>query len=89
MYMSYCRIEGTYQELQAVLNDVQDHINGEAEYPISERERECFKDMVYWFHDFMLDNCLIDEDGEVDSRELENVLVQMAHGADEYEEGGF
>lgn len=82
MYMSYCRFEGTLQELKACLWDVEDHITGNADYPVRENEIEQFKQMVIWFHDFMLEQELIGEDGEVDMGELEDVCNLMRKGSE-------
>lgn len=86
MYMSYCRFEGTRSELRACLNDVQEHIYGEAEYGISDREIGCFKDIIRDVVDFLNDNCLIDEDGMVDRKGLDDICKAMAKGYTEEEE---
>ena len=87
MYMSYCRFEGTSMELAACLREVDDHVNGEAEHEVSEREIQHFKNMVFNFVDFLHDNCLLDEDGDVDRNELEKVCELMAKSWDVDEEG--
>lgn len=86
MYMSYCRFEGTKSELRACLNDVQEHIDGEAWDSISDREIGCFKAIIMDVVDFLNDNCLIDEDGMVDSKGLDDVCKAMAKGYTEEEE---
>lgn len=86
MYMSYCRFEGTKSELRACLNDVQEHIDGEAEYSISDREIGCFKAIIMDVVDFLNDNCLIDEDGMIDRKGLDDVCQAMAKGYTEEEE---
>lgn len=86
MYMSYCRFEGTKSELRACLNDVQEHIDGEAEYGISDREIGCFKAIIMDVVDFLNDNCLIDEDGMVDRKGLDDICKAMAKGYTEEEE---
>lgn len=78
MYMSYCRYEGTNQELNACLNDVGEHINQEAEYAVSDREILNFKFMVRTFVDFLNDNCLLTEDNELDEDSLEAICVYMS-----------
>lgn len=77
MYMSYCKFEGTFAELRVCLNDVEDHVNEEAEYAVSEREIESFRDMVHYFHEFMQNQELITEDGKLDEDELDKVCKSM------------
>lgn len=86
MYMSYCRFEGTKSELRACLNDVQEHIDGEAWDSISDREIGCFKAIIMDVVDFLNDNCLIDEDGMVDRKGLDDVCQAMAKGYEEEED---
>ena len=78
MYMSYCRFEGTRQELRACLADVEEHVNGEAEYKVRENEIGHFEQMVREFVDWLNDMALLDEDGELNEREFEQVLDAMA-----------
>ena len=75
MYMSYCRFEGTKQELNACINDVQDHVMEEAEEEISERETECFRTMVFNFVEFLNEMEIIDS--EIDEEALEEVCRAM------------
>ena len=49
MYMSYCRFEGTLAELRACMSEVYDHVNEEAEYEVSDREINYFRQMVEIF----------------------------------------
>lgn len=88
MYMSYCRFEGTKQELAACLREVNDHIECQAEYGISEREIRHFKTMVYDFVDFLNDNSLLDDCGEIDREQLESVckLMEKSFDVDEEED---
>ena len=53
MYMSYCRFEGTHQELKACLADVDEHLAEMAEYEVSEDEVDHFRDMVKDFIGWM------------------------------------
>lgn len=85
MYMSYCRYEGTLDELRACLYDVMDHIAHDAEYPVSDRQIQKFREMVYEFHGFMEDNGLLDMDGDLDESALESICEDMATAADEEE----
>lgn len=80
MYMSYCRFEGTKQELRHCLNDVTDHINKEAEYPVSDGEIRHFRAMVYDFVEFLQDTEILDENGEVDKAVLDTVCEKMKEG---------
>lgn len=78
MYMSYCKYEGTYSELRACLNDAEEHVNEEAEYEVSEREIQWFRNMVELFHEFLCDQELMDEDGNLDMEQLNKVCKSMA-----------
>lgn len=80
MYMSYCRYEGTRNELNACMEDVREHVNMDAEYPVSDREIRCFKDMVYGMTSWLYEMDLIDEEGELNESELENICEAMAKG---------
>ncbi len=77
MYMSYCRFEGTNAELRACLSDIEEVLNEENEYPISEREATCFCYMVENFVDFLHDADLLDEDGELDTDMLKALRAKM------------
>ena len=89
MYMSYCRYEGTLSELRACMADVEEHVNEEAEYEVSDREITCFKTLITEIHEFMQNMELIDCEGELDYDELDRVCEAMAkrfnHEEDEYE----
>lgn len=80
MYMSYCRFEGTLNELRACIADVEDHIYDESEEPVSSREVEKFEVMVTEFYDWLNDMCLIDEMGELDTKELKAIAKKMREG---------
>lgn len=84
-YMSYCRFEGTRQELRTCLNVVEEHVYEEAEYEVSEREINHFKAMVKEFHDFMYEMNLLDENGDLNQNQLETICEQMGMA---YEETG-
>lgn len=83
MYMSYCRFEGTRQELRACLADVEEHVNGDAEYKVRENEIGHFEQMVREFVDWLNDMALLDEYGELNEREFEQVLDAMANDGGE------
>lgn len=87
MYMSYCRFEGTRSELNACLREVEEHINEEAEYEVSENEIYHFRQMVYEFYDFLQGNALLDEYGDIDEHMLEEVCESMAKSYEAEEEG--
>lgn len=72
MYMSYCRFEGTRMELNTCLQNVEDH-----EYAISSREIEHFRRMVEEFHGWLKDMCIIDDNGDIDEDELDQVCMSM------------
>lgn len=79
MYMSYCRYAGTTHELSACIDDVEEHINKEAEYKVSDDEIEYFAALVRLFHGFMVDNNLIDPDCELNEHELADIMECMKH----------
>ena len=86
MYMSYCRFEGTNNELVKCLSDVEEHIYGEAPYKVSDNEIEYFKKMTVEFFDFLKDNYLVTQDGELDGIVLDRICEAMAKAyADEEE----
>ena len=78
MYMSYCRHEGTFQELRACLVDVEEHTNEEAEYEVSDREIQCFKNMVELFHEFLCNQELLDEYGDLRMDRLDEIGEAMS-----------
>lgn len=81
--MSYGRQENTYAALREALGDVSDHINEEAQYPVSEREIMEFRHMMQFVVEFMYENDLLDEDGELDDEALCRVCEAMSHGMEE------
>lgn len=82
-YMSYCRFEGTLHELRACMADVDEHVNEEAEYEVSDREIKCFKDMIYEVVGWLNDQCLLDEYGDVDEEQLDTICEAMKKSYDE------
>lgn len=86
MYMSYCRHEGTRMELMACLRDAEDHANGEAEYPVSDKEIQHFRRMVEDFASWLQDMALMDEDGYLNEEEMDNLCEAMAKGSEDEEE---
>ena len=79
MYMSYCRFEGTRAEMRACIDVVEDHINEEAEYEVSENEIDQFRSIVNDMVTFLRENDIIDYDTEVDENALEKVCESMRH----------
>ena len=86
MYMSYCRFEGTLAELRACMSEVYDHVNEEAEYEVSDREINYFRQMVEEFSTFMTDLGITDCYGDLDNAKLDKVCEQMAQSFGEEEE---
>lgn len=82
-YMSYCRFEGTRSEIQACLYDVEEHINEEAEEPVSDNEIRYFRSMVEDFYYWMNDIGLINEFGELNEEELDRICDKMARGTEQ------
>ena len=80
MYMSYCRFEGTEAELNACLDEVNEHIYEEAEYEVSDREIQHFRQIVERFVEFMDEHELLDEYGELDNSRLDEICEAMKHG---------
>lgn len=83
MYMSYCRFEGTRMELQSCFEAVEEHVNGEAEYAVSEREIYNFKRMIGDIAEFLYNNDLLDENGEINQTALDDVCAAMEKGCEE------
>ena len=83
MYMSYCRFEGTRQELGVCLDTVYEHINEEAEYRVSENEIANFRQMVKDFYEFLYQTEILDDDGELDEEMLESICDKMEEGNDD------
>ena len=78
MYMSYCRFEGTLAELQTCLADVEEHVNGEAAYPVSDREIGKFRRIVTEFTSWLHDMALLDDEGYLDEDVLNEVCEAMS-----------
>ena len=78
MYMSYCRHEGTYAELRACLSDAAEHINEEAEYEVSDREIQWFKNMVELFYDFLCEQDLLSDFGDLNTTRLDEIGEAMS-----------
>ena len=86
MYMNYCKFEGTYSELRVCLNDVEEHVEEYAEYATSSEEIKWFKNLVELFHEFLCDQQIIDECGDLDREALDAVCEKMAKSYCEEEE---
>lgn len=77
-YMSYCRFEGTDTELRCCLSDVEEHVNEEAEYETSYREIQCFRNMVERFHEFLCEQELLDNYGDLKMDRLDEICEAMS-----------
>ena len=77
MYMSYCRFEGTREELRACLGVIDEHVNGEGESAVSEKEIRCCKSMIEEFVGWLNDMGLLDCDGELDRGALAEVMDSL------------
>ena len=86
MYMSYCRFEGTRHELRACMADVEEHVNEEAEYEVSNHEIREFRYMIEEIANFLYEQDLLDEYVEVNHKQLDKVCEAMAkrYGEGEY-----
>lgn len=89
MYMSYCRYEGTYSELQACLSDAEEHINEEAEEAVSGREILYFQNMVELFHEFLCVQDLLDEFGDLKMDRLDEICEAMSKACEPEEDGEY
>lgn len=85
-YMSYCKFEGTLSELRSCMNTVEEHVNEEAEYEVSDQEIRCFRDIAIEFNNFMHDMGLMDDEGYIDDDALDEVCEAMAKSYNEEEE---
>lgn len=70
-------------ELQACFEAVEEHVNGEAEYSISEREIYNFKRMIGDIAEFLYNNDLLDENGEINQTALDDVCAAMERGEED------
>lgn len=86
MYMSYCRFGGTLAEMRACISDVEEHVNEEAQYEVSDREIDNFKRMVLEFTVFLQDNDLLDEYGNLDEDQLDGICDTMRKSYNEEDE---
>lgn len=82
MNMSYCRYTNTLGDLRDCINDVVDHVNEEAKYPVSKSEIDCFRRMVKEFYQLLDFCCVINDDGTLNEEELDDVCFRMEQGYD-------
>lgn len=82
-YMSYCRFEGTLHEMRICFSDVEEHIEGCAEYRVSEDEIGWFERMVHEMFEFLEDNGIV-ENGEINEETLEQICKDMRLPESEY-----
>jgi len=66
------------------MSTVQEHIEGEAEFSMSDYEIRCFKTMVEEFTDWLYDTGILSE-REINWNELDEVCKQMAECYEEDE----
>lgn len=64
-------------ELQSCFDTVNDHVNGDADCAISEREIYNFKRMIDEIAEFLRENDLLDEDGEINQTALDDICNFM------------
>lgn len=72
--------------MRACLSDVEEHINEEAQYDVSDREIDNFKRMVLEFTVFLQDNDLLDEYGNLDEDQLDGICDTMRKSYNEEDE---
>lgn len=77
MYMSYCRFEGTYHELRACMGEVEEHIYEEAEYSVSDNEINYFRKIVELMAEFLVNEGIIDEYGELSDERLDQICNKL------------
>ena len=70
-------------ELQACFEAVEEHVNSEAEYGISEREIYNFKRMIGDIAEFLYNFDLLDENGEINQTALDDVCEAMERGGED------
>lgn len=81
MNMSYCRYENTLYDLRDCLEDATEHINEEAESPVSSREIGYFRKMVEEMYNFLYENDLINyKTQEIDEEKLDEYCSRMEGG---------
>lgn len=81
MYMSYCRNEGTYQEITACLDAVQERLDDVTCEQMSQKEAHYFVEIIRAVHYFLIENDLVDEFGDLDEDKLEE-MQNILEGAD-------
>lgn len=84
MYMSYCRCEGALHEVRAIMGQVDDHLNGDAEHGMSYSEIQRFKDLVEEFTGWLADIGILSE-MDLDTRTLDEVCKKMEEGYEDAE----
>ena len=65
-------------ELTSCLNTVEEHVNHEAEYAVSENEINNFQQMVQDFVGWLHDMALLDDEGYLDEDALNDVCDEMS-----------
>ena len=77
-YMSYCKYEGSYYELNRCLYDVEEHVNEESEFEVSKGEIQWFRNIVERVHEFLCDQELLDENGDLQMSRLDEICEAMS-----------
>ena len=77
MYMSYCRFEGTRNELSACMDKVTERLDEMDDCAVSEREVANFRNMVLEFNNWLHDMELIDDEGYIDEEALDSVCAAI------------
>ncbi len=75
MYMSYCRNEGTYHEITACIDAVQEIIDsdGTDRSTMSGREAHYFVEIIRAVQGFLIENELLDEFGDLNEEKLDGL----------------
>ena len=68
------------------MNAVEEHVNGEAEYPVSENEVNNFQQMVQDFVGWLHDMALLDDEGYLNEDALNEVRDDMMKAREDDEE---
>lgn len=76
VFMSYCRQEGTKKAIEEALNQVEEYSN-EPDMDMSDSEVKSFKAYIRQVYDWMQDMCLIDDEGNFNEEELDNLCLNL------------
>ena len=75
MYMSYCRNEGTYHEITACIDAAQEIIDSDStdRSTMSDREAHYFVEILRTVQNFLIENELLDEFGDLGEEKLDGL----------------